>query len=86
VRAAGGAPLTIYVVHIVLLSTMGGLLIGVAPGLVRGWGAWALQVAVALGIGAVLAAHGTRGPFERVVGRLASRAGGLHEAGEPRRS
>ncbi|WP_306231306.1 heparan-alpha-glucosaminide N-acetyltransferase domain-containing protein [Agrococcus beijingensis] len=75
-RAAGGAPLTIYVVHVVLVSTMAAALAGVAPGLVHGWGAWALQLAVALAIGALLAATGARGPLERLIGRIAGAAAG----------
>lgn len=82
-RAAGGAPLTIYIVHVVLLSVLGGLLIEAAPGAVGGWVGLAVQVAVALAIGAVLAASGARGPFERLVGLLADRAGGLHRAAAP---
>ena len=82
-RAAGGAPLTIYIVHVVLISVMGGLLVGAAPWAVGGWSGWALQLLIALGIGAVLAAQGRRGPFERLVGWIAGRAGGRHEAGEP---
>jgi hypothetical protein len=75
-RAAGGAPLTIYVVHVLLLSTMVGALLPVAPGVVLGWGAWAVQVAVALAIGALLAATGARGPLERLIGRVAGAAAG----------
>ncbi|WP_092915186.1 heparan-alpha-glucosaminide N-acetyltransferase domain-containing protein [Agrococcus baldri] len=76
VRAAGGAPLTIYIVHIVLVTLLGGLFIETAPGIASGWGGWAVQVAVALLIGAWLAASGARGPFERLVGWFADRAGG----------
>ncbi|MCH1883796.1 hypothetical protein [Agrococcus sp. ARC_14] len=78
-RAAGGAPLTIYIVHVVLLTLLGGLLFESAPGVVGGWGGWALQVLVALGIGAVLALTGMRGPFERLVGVAAEAAGGRRE-------
>lgn len=73
-RAAGGAPLTIYIVHVVLQSVLLALLIDVAPVIVVGWGGLALQVAVALVIGAVLAATRQRGPFERLVGRVAAGA------------
>jgi hypothetical protein len=66
-RAAGGAPLTVYVVHVVLLSQLMVLLLPHAPALVVGWGGWALQVAVALAIGAALAATRSRGPLERLV-------------------
>lgn len=75
-RAAGGAPLTIYIVHVVGYSLAAGLLIEVAPALVSGWTGWALQVAIALAIGAVLAASRSRGPFERLVGRAATFAAG----------
>lgn len=75
-RAAGGAPLTIYIVHVILLSFMGALLRESAPALVDGWTGWALQVAVALAIGAMLAVAGSKGPFERFVGAAADRAGG----------
>ncbi|GEK79547.1 heparan-alpha-glucosaminide N-acetyltransferase domain-containing protein [Agrococcus baldri] len=78
-RAAGGAPLTIYIVHVVLLTLLGGRLVEAAPGLVGGWGGWALQLAVALGIGALLASGRARGPFERVVGWAADLAGGRRE-------
>lgn len=80
VRAAGGAPLTVYLVHIVLLSLLGGLLAESAPGLAGGWGGWLLQVAIALGIGSILAAGRARGPFERLVGRAAEFAGGAQPA------
>ena len=73
-RAAGAAPLTIYVVHVVLLTMLGGTL-GSVPGVV-GWAGLAVQVAVALGIGAVLAATRSRGPLERLVGWLAEAAAG----------
>ena len=73
-RAAGGAPLTVYVVHVVLLSLLVGLLLPVAPAFAVGRGGWALQVAVALVIGAALAASGSRGPLERLVGWFAGGA------------
>lgn len=73
-RAAGGAPLTIYIVHVVGYTLLAGLLIEAAPGLVSGWGGWAVQLAGALAIGAALAARGARGPFERVVGMCAQLA------------
>ncbi|WP_413316565.1 heparan-alpha-glucosaminide N-acetyltransferase domain-containing protein [Agrococcus sp. 1P02AA] len=82
-RAAGGAPLTIYVVHVVLLTLLGSTLQQAAPGLVGGWGAWALQVGVALAIGAVLAATRARGPLERAVGAAAERAAGPREPALP---
>lgn len=73
-RAAGGAPLTIYIVHVVGYSLAAGLLIEAVPWLVSGWTGWAAQVAIALAIGAMLAASGSRGPFERLVGRAATLA------------
>lgn len=74
-RAAGGAPLTIYIVHVVGYSLAAGLLIEAVPWLVRGWSGWAVQVAIALAIGAVLASSASRGPFERLLGRAAALAG-----------
>ncbi|MFA4841074.1 MAG: heparan-alpha-glucosaminide N-acetyltransferase domain-containing protein [Agrococcus sp.] len=71
-RAAGSAPLTIYVVHVTLLSALGLLQ---TDWLVDGWGAWLVQVAIALCIGALLASSGARGPLETVVGRFADAAG-----------
>ncbi|MDR7233066.1 heparan-alpha-glucosaminide N-acetyltransferase domain-containing protein [Agrococcus sp. BE272] len=75
-RAAGAAPLTIYVVHVLLLTAMLVPLQDAAPALGAGWAAWAVQVVVALAIGAALAAGDGRGPLERVVGRAADRAAG----------
>lgn len=74
-RAAGAAPLTIYVVHVVLLSTLA----LADPALSIGWGAWAVQLAIAIAIGAVLAASRSRGPLERLVGAAAARAAGTRE-------
>ncbi|WP_343921544.1 heparan-alpha-glucosaminide N-acetyltransferase domain-containing protein [Agrococcus citreus] len=76
-RAAGGAPLTIYVVHITLLSGLQSLAAGSASWLADGWIAWALQVAIALGIGALLAGTAARGPLEALIGRCADAAAGL---------
>lgn len=73
-RAAGAAPLTVYAVHVVLVTLGLQLLLPVAPDLALGWGAWALQLAIALAIGALLAATGARGPLERLVGRAADAA------------
>lgn len=81
-RAAGAAPLTIYVVHVVLLSTLA----LAAPELSTGWGAWAAQLAVAIGIGAILAASRARGPLERLVGAAATRAAGPREPTAPARA
>lgn len=75
-RAAGAAPLTIYVVHIILLSVLQAVAGGSAPWLAGGWVGWALQVAIAVGIGAMLASSGARGPLEAVVGRCAEAAAG----------
>ncbi|WP_051223200.1 heparan-alpha-glucosaminide N-acetyltransferase domain-containing protein [Agrococcus lahaulensis] len=74
-RAAGAAPLTIYVVHVVLLSTLA----LADPALATGWGAWAAQLAIAIAIGAVLAVTRSRGPLERLVGTAATRAAGTRE-------
>ncbi|MCR8670669.1 heparan-alpha-glucosaminide N-acetyltransferase domain-containing protein [Agrococcus sp. HG114] len=70
-RAAGAAPLTIYVVHVVLVALLVSL-----PGTAAMDArlAWAVQVAVAIAIGALLAATGSRGPLERMVGWFADRA------------
>ncbi len=64
-RAAGGAPLTIYVVHVTLLSGLQPLTGGDAGWLASGWLAWGLQVALAVGIGALLAGSGARPPRGR---------------------
>ena len=74
VRAAGAAPLTIYALHIVAT----GVILEPAlqdpatwdtgfPWWVAGVGAYALQLAGALVIGAILAASGKRGPLEAAV-------------------
>lgn len=76
-RAAGGAPLTIYIVHVVGYTLLSGLLIESAPVLVSGWVGWALQVVIALAIGAALAAARARGPFERLTGAAATAAAGV---------
>ncbi len=75
-RAAGAAPLTVYVVHVTLLSALVPLAGGDASELAGGWTAWGLHVAVALGLGAALATSGARGPLEAAVGRLAEAAAG----------
>ncbi|WP_425844352.1 heparan-alpha-glucosaminide N-acetyltransferase domain-containing protein [Agrococcus sp. TSP3-2-1] len=74
-RAAGAAPLTIYVVHVVLLSTLA----LAEPELSLGWGAWAAQLGIAIAIGAILAVTRSRGPLERLVGAAATRAAGERE-------
>jgi hypothetical protein len=73
--AAGGAGLTIYLVHI--LTTVG-LTVAAESGLIA-WESWdvpalVFNVAVVLGLGVVLAATGRRGPFEMVI-RSAGRTG-----------
>ncbi|WP_072312973.1 heparan-alpha-glucosaminide N-acetyltransferase domain-containing protein [Agrococcus sp. Marseille-P2731] len=83
-RAAGAAPLTIYVLHVVLLTLLGSTLSQTAPALVGGWGAWALQLGVALAIGGVLAASRARGPLELLVGAAAVRAAGARDRALPR--
>lgn len=73
-RAAGGAPLTIYVVHVTLVSALVPLAGGDTSWLAGGWLAWGLQLAIALAIGAMLASSGARGPLERLVGACADAA------------
>jgi len=75
-RCAGAAPLTIYVVHVTLLTALQPLAAGNASWLAAGWVAWGIQVAIALAIGALLASSGARGPLERVVGACADAAAG----------
>lgn len=82
-RAAGAAPLTIYVVHVTLLSALQPLAADSASWLADGWVAWALQVAIALGIGALLAGTAARGPLEALIGRFADAAAGPRSAGAP---
>jgi uncharacterized membrane protein YeiB len=76
IRAAGAAPLTIYVVHVILVSLLLSAVEPDAPEVVTGWVGWGLQVAVALGIGAILAATRSKGPLERLVARAADAAAG----------
>lgn len=71
-RATGAAPLTVYAVHVVLVS----VLLAGPPPIATGWGAWGLQAAVALALGALLAATGARGPLERMVSWVSARLGG----------
>jgi hypothetical protein len=47
-----------------------------SPTLSSGWGAWAAQLVVAIAIGGILAATGSRGPLERLVGAAATGATG----------
>ncbi|GAA1487482.1 heparan-alpha-glucosaminide N-acetyltransferase domain-containing protein [Brachybacterium sacelli] len=79
-RAAGAAPLTIYVLHVLATSvalllavlTSGGELSSM-PWYVGGLGILALHVAGVLALGAVLAARGSRGPFEALLARVIRR-------------
>ncbi|WP_404312856.1 SRPBCC domain-containing protein [Agrococcus terreus] len=82
-RAAGAAPLTVYAVHVVLVTLGLQLLLPIAPDLALGWGAWLLQLAIALVIGALLAATGSKGPLERLVTWTADRAAGLAVGARP---
>lgn len=79
-RAAGAAPLSIYVGH-VLLTTAALLLAVVASGgeltsmpwYVAGVGVLGVHVVLTLALGAVLAARGGRGPLEALVARTVRR-------------
>ncbi|WP_354255676.1 acyltransferase family protein [Agrococcus sp. UYP10] len=82
-RAAGAAPLSIYVVHVTLLSALVPLAQGPAGWLAAGWLAWALQVAIAIALGALLASAGARGPLETVVGGCADAAAGRAREAPP---
>ncbi|WP_456515211.1 acyltransferase family protein [Agrococcus sp. UYP33] len=82
-RAAGAAPLSIYVVHVTLLSALVPLAQGPAGWLAAGWLAWALQVGIAIALGAVLASAGARGPLETVAGRCADAAAGRAREAPP---
>lgn len=86
VRAAGAAPLTIYTLHVVYVGTSVALALALGnPSTYQddpdwwlgGLGIWALNVAVAIGIGGLLAALRRRGPLESVVGAIASAAARL---------
>ena len=75
VRAAGAAPLTIYALHVIVTGWLLGpvmedpalLLEGRLPWWVLGAGAFALHLAGALAIGAILSATGRRGPLEALL-------------------
>ncbi|UOR01040.1 heparan-alpha-glucosaminide N-acetyltransferase domain-containing protein [Leucobacter allii] len=74
VRAAGAAPLTIYTLHVLVTGWLLGPLMtdptAFADGFpwwVAGTGAFALHLAGALAIGALLAALGKRGPLEALL-------------------
>ncbi|EYT56006.1 hypothetical protein H490_0105235 [Leucobacter sp. UCD-THU] len=84
VRAAGAAPLTIYALHVIATGWLlgpvmedPGLLLDGLPWWSSGLGAFLLQLAGVLGIGAILSATGRRGPLEAVLSgavRVAVRA------------
>lgn len=90
VLAAGAAPLTIYVVHVVVTTALlvaslvlsgdaGGAGEGEEPELswwARGPGAFALQLALIQAIGVLLARRNRRGPLETLVTAVATRAAG----------
>lgn len=77
-RAAGGAPLTLYTLHVVVLlvawvvASVGEAFTWVAGGV----GAWLLHVAIALLVGWALAATGRRGPLEALTSGAAGWAAG----------
>ena len=74
-RATGAAPLSIYVLHYLLTVVTSALPLGGVDAPAFTW--WAVQVAIVLGVGAVLAWLGRRGPLETLVGwivKLALRA------------
>lgn len=93
VTGAGSAPLTVYVLHAVLM-TAGMIALAVMSGRLGGgkgpaegeeltgaqWatglGAFAVQLAIVLALGAYLARSGRRGPLETVVGAVARRSAG----------
>ncbi|MEV7527775.1 SRPBCC domain-containing protein [Agrococcus sediminis] len=80
--AAGAAPVTVLLatalVHALLLA------VGPqAPALVEGWSGWAVLVAAALGVGALLAALRADAPLERWMDAAALRSGGPRRAAEP---
>jgi len=85
VAAAGGAAFTIYVLHIVTTSV---LTIAAESGAIE-WGAWdgpalAIDLVLLVGLGAVLAATGRRGPFETIIraaGRFGARVAGRRPRG-----
>lgn len=72
-RAAGAAPLTIYTLHVIATGWLLGPLMEdpalaqSLPWWAAGTGAFLLQLAGALGIGAILSATGRRGPLEALL-------------------
>lgn len=79
VRATGAAPLTIYTLHIVFTGLLSAPYFGAGadptaliniPWWVVGNGAFALQIAGALAIGAVLSATKKRGPLETLLSKI----------------
>ena len=74
-RAAGAAPLTVYVLHIAVTgATLGALMApteiaGAVPWWAAGPGAFAAQLAGVLALGAVLSVTGLRGPLEALTSR-----------------
>lgn len=81
VRAAGAAPLTLYVGHVLLTSISlilavvlsGGELVAM-PWYVAGAGVLCVHVTLAIGLGALLAAKERRGPLEALLGRVVRRS------------
>jgi hypothetical protein len=76
--AAGAAPLSSYVLHILSLAVIAALAFDLAPGALpwwaEGWGAAVLNIAIVSALGAVLALLRVRGPFEISVSRVAAAA------------
>ncbi|MDN4613406.1 heparan-alpha-glucosaminide N-acetyltransferase domain-containing protein [Leifsonia sp. F6_8S_P_1B] len=77
--AAGAAPLSAYVLHILTLAVIAALAstlpLGDEPWWVAGWGAALLNIAIVSALGALLAVFRVRGPFEIAVSRAAAAAG-----------
>ncbi|MGP5364225.1 heparan-alpha-glucosaminide N-acetyltransferase domain-containing protein [Brachybacterium tyrofermentans] len=79
-RSAGAAPLTLYVIHVALTSAAliaavllsGGDLTSM-PWYVAGLGILTVHLALTVGLGAVLAARGGRGPLEALLARVGRR-------------
>lgn len=77
--AAGAAPLSSYVLHILTLAVIAALAFdaspGAAPWWVEGWGVAVLNIAIVSALGAALVVLRVRGPFEIAVSRAAAAAG-----------
>lgn len=75
VRAGGAAPLTLYVVHILSIGALDSMQVAEsgAVWLVHGLFAFALQLALLVGISTVLAVSGRRGPLEAGLSLLSRR-------------